>query len=471
MVPGVVARAPRPGTRANMRRARIGRRLELGRILTPGARRRGRGARSPGSRAAAAVWVARRPPHVDGCRADHGARRRSRRPSPSLLCDDYEVRTETAPATLLDLAARGVIALDEVQPGETICRVRRPRTPGRPRARSSATCSAALRDQGGRRRDPRHRADDRHRGRIGRAGTATLAAARRRRRASSAGLTVDRWPKRADAARRCGRARGRRAGPARRAWIGGDAEDHPVGRRRRGRDRDRRRARRSARSPARMRRSLAQRPDAGRARPRRRAGSGCARTSPRTSSSQTLPPGGGEAVRPAPRVRGRLRARGPRGRRAAVRRGGRPPRVERAGRSLAAGPGRGTHGSGHRAGAAIRSLATALGLCLGGVAGLPARPARRPRRATARSSVATVLAFPLLWSLWVLSAAIPDLFTTRTGRPGPCCAVARAPGRLSNERLAEVLVLRRGRRRHPRPHRRVPRLRGAVPAACTRVRP
>jgi hypothetical protein len=72
---------------------------------------------------ASAVWVARRPPHVDGDppSMDLGAEPPA---IAALLCNDYEVRTETAPATLLDLAARNVIALDEVQPGQTICRVR-----------------------------------------------------------------------------------------------------------------------------------------------------------------------------------------------------------------------------------------------------------------------------------------------------------------------------------------------------------
>jgi hypothetical protein len=72
--------------------------------------------------AASAAWVARRPPHVAGDppSMDLG-------PEPpavaALLCNDYDVRTETAPATLLDLAARSVIGLEEVQPGQTICRV------------------------------------------------------------------------------------------------------------------------------------------------------------------------------------------------------------------------------------------------------------------------------------------------------------------------------------------------------------
>jgi hypothetical protein len=42
-----------------------------------------------------------------------------------LLCDDFEVPAELPPATLLDLAARRVIRLEEVAPGKTICRLRR----------------------------------------------------------------------------------------------------------------------------------------------------------------------------------------------------------------------------------------------------------------------------------------------------------------------------------------------------------
>jgi Predicted membrane protein (DUF2207) C-terminal domain len=72
--------------------------------------------------AAGAVWVARRPPD-----ADEGPTTMELGPEPpaiaALLCGKYEVRTETAPATLLDLAARDVITLDEIQPGETICRL------------------------------------------------------------------------------------------------------------------------------------------------------------------------------------------------------------------------------------------------------------------------------------------------------------------------------------------------------------
>lgn len=40
-----------------------------------------------------------------------------------LLADDFVVPRELAPAILLDLAARGVVRLEEVQPGRTICRL------------------------------------------------------------------------------------------------------------------------------------------------------------------------------------------------------------------------------------------------------------------------------------------------------------------------------------------------------------
>ena len=40
-----------------------------------------------------------------------------------LLCNDFELPAELAPATLLDLAARRVVRLEEVAPGKTICRL------------------------------------------------------------------------------------------------------------------------------------------------------------------------------------------------------------------------------------------------------------------------------------------------------------------------------------------------------------
>jgi hypothetical protein len=47
-----------------------------------------------------------------------------------LLCDDFEVGTEAVPTTVVDLAARRVLTLEEVQPGRTICRVRQPDADG-----------------------------------------------------------------------------------------------------------------------------------------------------------------------------------------------------------------------------------------------------------------------------------------------------------------------------------------------------
>ena len=41
-----------------------------------------------------------------------------------LLCNDFELPAELPPATLLDLAARHVVQLEEVEPGKTICRLR-----------------------------------------------------------------------------------------------------------------------------------------------------------------------------------------------------------------------------------------------------------------------------------------------------------------------------------------------------------
>jgi hypothetical protein len=40
-----------------------------------------------------------------------------------LLCNDFELPAEIPPATLLDLAARHVVRLEEVEPGKTICRL------------------------------------------------------------------------------------------------------------------------------------------------------------------------------------------------------------------------------------------------------------------------------------------------------------------------------------------------------------
>jgi Predicted membrane protein (DUF2207) len=174
--------------------------------------------------ATAAVWTARRPPDVDAAPAtmDLG-------PEPpaiaSLLCDDYEVRTEVAPATLLDLAARDVITLDELRPGETICRVRPTPEVVAGLAPFERHVLSAL----------QAKAID---GVIPTAAltTGTEAASKRWHRdlaklvvvdAQQRGLTEDRWPKR----------------PVQivsagafvvvmlivlSTWIGGDAKDHPV---------------------------------------------------------------------------------------------------------------------------------------------------------------------------------------------------------------------------------------------------
>ncbi len=78
---------------------------------------------------AAVLAVVRRVPDVDA-----GAATQELPPqSPALaglLCDDFEVGTEAVPATVVDLAARRVLALEEVQPGKTICRVRNPGADG-----------------------------------------------------------------------------------------------------------------------------------------------------------------------------------------------------------------------------------------------------------------------------------------------------------------------------------------------------
>jgi hypothetical protein len=50
-----------------------------------------------------------------------------------LLCDDFELSAELPPATLLDLAARRVVRLEEVAPGKAICRIRQ-REPDQPLA-------------------------------------------------------------------------------------------------------------------------------------------------------------------------------------------------------------------------------------------------------------------------------------------------------------------------------------------------
>jgi hypothetical protein len=72
----------------------------------------------------AIVVAVRRPPSIRG----DGSGALDQPPEPpavaGILAGDFEVADETAPAVLLDLAARGFVDLEEVQPGRTICRLR-----------------------------------------------------------------------------------------------------------------------------------------------------------------------------------------------------------------------------------------------------------------------------------------------------------------------------------------------------------
>ena len=43
-----------------------------------------------------------------------------------LVTNDWRVTPDAIPATLLDLAARGYLDLEQYRPGRTVCRVRRP---------------------------------------------------------------------------------------------------------------------------------------------------------------------------------------------------------------------------------------------------------------------------------------------------------------------------------------------------------
>ena len=283
--------------------------------------------------------------------------------------------------------------------------------------------------------------------------------------AQQRGLTVDRWPKRT--VRLVG------AGVVAvvalvllSAQIGGDAEDHPV-------------VAGVAAAAAiggavllgavagRMKRSLAQRPTPAGAVAEARW-LGVRAHLAQNEQLRAAPTGGGEALRPAPRVRGRVRARGPCGHRA-CRSAKRTTTSHGARRAVAgAGFGSGTHGCDRRAGGRHPAIATLFGLIGAAISGYLLVTLASFDNNVALA-VAAVLAFPLLWSLWVLSAAIPDLFTTRTvtGTVLRC----RARARLLSSNDAEVLVLRRDRRRHPRPDRRLPGVRGALPHACTRARP
>jgi hypothetical protein len=70
------------------------------------------------------VVILRRPPHIDA--GATGSLDLPPEPPAvaGLLASDFEVARETAPAVVLDLTARGLLALDEVQPGRTVCRIK-----------------------------------------------------------------------------------------------------------------------------------------------------------------------------------------------------------------------------------------------------------------------------------------------------------------------------------------------------------
>ena len=333
-----------------MRRARIGRGVELGRILAPRAPRRRRRWRSLWLLATSVVWVTRRPPDVDADRADDGARRRTAGRRGAAL---RRLRGPDRDRTLDAARSR--------RPGRrsrsTRCsRVRRSAgSAGRAGIRPARPVRAARAhrapDQGDRRRGPGDRAHDRHRDGIGALAPRARAAGRRR----CAAARPDRRP--------VVEANGRGSSVPAWSWsarsscvaaqIGGDAEDAS------GVDRSRHsRSRSAARSllgtaAGRMRRSLAQLPTPagcrGRAPLARRPGA------PRAErAARAAPPGVGEALRPAPRVRGRVRARRP----------FRRPRCRSARRTITsrgartavagAGCGSGTRGSDHRDGAGTR---------------------------------------------------------------------------------------------------------------------
>jgi predicted membrane protein DUF2207 len=73
--------------------------------------------------AAVLIGLARRPPRIRA--AEQTMELPPESPAVAgLLVNDFVVPAEVAPAILLDLAARRVVTLDEVQPGRTICRLR-----------------------------------------------------------------------------------------------------------------------------------------------------------------------------------------------------------------------------------------------------------------------------------------------------------------------------------------------------------
>lgn len=356
--------------------------------------------------ATAAVWVARRAPDVKGAppTMELGAEPPA---IAALLCNDYEVRSETAPATLLDLAARGILSLEEIQPGQTICRVPTASDAPAGLAPFELHLVAALRSKA---------IDGVIPATALTTGTEDASARWHRQltqllvvEAQHRGLTVDRWPK--VAARLVG------TGVLTivalvllAAQLGGDAEDHPavagiaaaaaVGG-----------AMVLSAVTARTRRSLAQRPTS--------AGSdaearwlGVRAHLAQNGQLQVLPPAAvklygrhfayaagfglaDHAVSALPfGEEDDCLAWSPQGgqwRRVRVR----YPRVRP--------PGWGRH----------PALATFLGLLWGAIA-LYLLVGLFRQIGNVAVVFAAILAFPLVWSLWVLSAAIPDLFTTRT---------------------------------------------------------
>jgi len=69
------------------------------------------------------VLITRRPPRVHA--VDQGMELPPEPPAVAgLLANDFVVPSEIAPTILLDLAARHIVDLEEVQPGKTICRLR-----------------------------------------------------------------------------------------------------------------------------------------------------------------------------------------------------------------------------------------------------------------------------------------------------------------------------------------------------------
>lgn len=75
-----------------------------------------------------ALWLLRRPPRITSASDGSHAAGLDLPPEPpavaGLLANGFTVTAEAAPAVLIDLAARNLLDLDEVQPGRTICRLR-----------------------------------------------------------------------------------------------------------------------------------------------------------------------------------------------------------------------------------------------------------------------------------------------------------------------------------------------------------